>query len=62
MNLAMPNIRERIDNVLGIPIAVNDTPILDMPPLSQTPINERTPGFISLAFPCLFPYGNIFNI
>lgn len=35
----------------------NATPIINMPSLNELPINELQPGYVSLAFPCLFPTG-----
>ena len=31
---------------------------LATPPIANTPINERTPGYMTLAFPTLFPDGS----
>ena len=54
-NPIIPNIRNQINNALNI--SQESTPVLDFPRLDSNPVNELTPGYLCLAYPCLFPYG-----
>jgi hypothetical protein len=66
MNVNLPNIRGQIDEALNQldqqPNQQQDpqpnvTPVIPFPNLEPGPIDELTPGYIALAFPCLFPFG-----
>lgn len=51
------NLREQVDSDLEQQNQ-NEIPLVDFPILQPGPINELTPGYIALAFPCLILKGN----
>lgn len=60
INIMQPNVRDQVDRVLNGPD--DEQSILPFPTLQPGPISETTPGYIPLAFPCLFPTGNFLII
>lgn len=58
MNFEVPNIRRQVDRILNNQRdSASNLPVLNMPNVFGSPVNESTNGLWALAFPCLFPYG-----
>ena len=53
-NPPIPNIRDQIDSVLNISQC---TQVINFPTTNPQPINELTPGLLTLSYPHLFPTG-----
>lgn len=49
----LQDVRNQINEVLNI----NESNVIGFPQLDTNPINELTPGYLALAYPCIFPYG-----
>jgi hypothetical protein len=57
------HVRQRVQEILHGPVH-DDQNIINAPPAdAQNPVNEQTPGYMSMAFPTLFPDGTAdFNL
>lgn len=58
-NIMIPSERDRVNGALNINEGVH---VIQQPELNRRKVNELTEGLVALAFPCLFPTGQLFNL